>query len=59
MRTGTKGQVGSCSVELTTVPVKPSLLETVLGVVAITFVASLLLAGFLPDLTRFSMWLLS
>lgn len=52
-------QVGTCSVELKTTAVKPSLVYITLCVIAITFVASVLLATFLPYLVRFSTGVLS
>ena len=52
-------QVGSCSLEYPVKPVKPSILTMTLTALAVVFVASVLLAAFLPYLTQFSMGVLS
>lgn len=52
-------QVGSCSIEVKTIPVKPSILVLTLTTLASAFVACVLLASYLPFLVRFSMGVLA
>lgn len=55
-------QVGSCSLEYPTAPakpVRPSILTVTVTVIGVVFVASVLLATFLPYLVQFSMGVMS